>query len=45
MGGDLASQDTEQPMNKDRSGLDTDFTESAVNRNCLQVKQFKKILF
>lgn len=45
MGGDLASQETEQPMDKNRSVLDTDFTESSVNRNCLHVKQFLKSYF
>lgn len=40
MGGDLASQETEQSMSKNNLILNTDFTESVANRNSLHVKQF-----
>lgn len=45
MGGDLASQETEQSMSKNNLILNTDFTESVANRNSLHVKQFLKSYF
>lgn len=45
MGGDLASQETQQPMNKNSFILNTDFTESVANRNRLHVKHFFKSYF
>lgn len=39
-GGDLASQETEKRMNKSSLILNTDITESVVNRRGVHVKQF-----